>query len=131
MVNLTSEGMFFTLTSEGWGLGGWGVESIHLFKLVKTTEKINFWDFLCMAKYRQISRTKVNEYLGIDILISRWSVRYSTFSYRKKVTSRRAKKSLEMDRVVKSKHFLPSSLKTGHCYVMHGLSLCEDKIASL
>ena len=41
LLNLSSEGIFLTHISEGVGGGGM-VESIHLFELVKTTEKVIF-----------------------------------------------------------------------------------------
>ena len=44
--HLTSEGLFLTLISEGGG----GLNKSPFFKLVKTTEKVNFLDFFWYGK---------------------------------------------------------------------------------
>ena len=43
-INITSDGVFYMMLM-GEGRGG-GVKCVHLFKLVKTMEKVIIWDFL-------------------------------------------------------------------------------------
>ena len=50
--NLTSDRVLFTLISE-WD-GGGGVNQPTFFKLVKTTEKVNFWRTIFIAKFRNL-----------------------------------------------------------------------------
>ena len=49
-LNLTFDGVFFSLIYDGGGL----ILST-LFQIVKIIEKANFWDFFCVVKYNQLS----------------------------------------------------------------------------